>query len=57
MVLKGHPAGEIVKFSVDNGTDLIVMGSLGKSGVQRILLGSVAENVVRHSKCEVLIVH
>ena len=32
------------------------MGTLGKTGVQRFLLGSVAENVVRHSKVPVLVV-
>ena len=36
--------------------DLIVMGTLGKTGFDRFLLGSVAENVIRHSKTPVLVV-
>jgi nucleotide-binding universal stress UspA family protein len=36
--------------------DIIVMGSLGKTGLDRLLLGSVAENMVRHSKIPVLVV-
>ena len=46
----------IVDFAEKNDIDLIVMGSLGRSGIERILLGSVAENVVRHYKKAVLVV-
>lgn len=56
VVLEGNPADEIVNFAEKNDVELIVMGTLGKSGVQRFLLGSVAENVVRHSKVPVLVV-
>ena len=55
-ILKGDPADEIVNFAEKKDVELIVMGTLGKSGVQRFLLGSVAENVVRHSKVPVLVV-
>lgn len=56
VILEGHPADEIVKFSEENDIDLVVMGTLGKSGVERFLLGSVAEKVVRNSKKAVLVV-
>lgn len=54
--LEGHPAEEILKFSDRNSADIIVMGTLGKSGLDRFLLGSVAEKVSRISKIPVLIV-
>ena len=56
VVLEGNPASEIVNFAEKNDVELIVMGTLGKTGVQRFLLGSVTENVVRHSKVPVLVV-
>jgi nucleotide-binding universal stress UspA family protein len=54
--LEGNPADEIVNFAEKNDIELIVIGTLGMSGVQRFLLGSVAENVVRHPKVPVLVV-
>lgn len=56
IILEGSPANEIVDFAERNDIDLIVMGTLGKTGIDRFLLGSVAENVVRHSKKPVLVV-
>ena len=56
VILEGNPADEIVNFAEKNDIELIVMGSLGKTGVQRFLLGSVAENVIRHSKKPVLVI-
>jgi nucleotide-binding universal stress UspA family protein len=55
-VLEGNPALEITKFAKDNDCDLIVVGTLGKSGIDRILLGSVAEKVVRIAPCPVLVI-
>ncbi|AKB53169.1 universal stress protein [Methanosarcina sp. A14] len=55
-VLKGHPAEKIVTFAEDNNIDMIIMGSLGKSGYERVLLGSVSEKVIRHAKIPVLVV-
>ncbi len=55
VVLEGHPAEEIVKYAEDGKMDLIVMGSLGKTGLTRLLLGSVAEEVLRHSKVDVMV--
>ncbi len=54
--MEGHPAEEIIKYAEKNSMNLIVMGTLGKSGLDRFLLGSVAEKVVRASKIPVLIV-
>jgi nucleotide-binding universal stress UspA family protein len=56
VILEGNPANEIVDFAEKNDIELIVMGSHGKTGIQRFLIGSVAENVVRHSKKSVLVV-
>jgi len=56
VLLEGHPAEEIVNFAEKNGMDLIVIGSLGKSRVERFLIGSVSEKVVRNAKVPVLVV-
>lgn len=56
VILQGSPANELVDFAERSDIDLIVMGTLGRTGIQRFLLGSVAENVVRHSKKPVLVV-
>lgn len=56
VILEGHPADKIVEFAEQQGIDILVMGTLGKTGLDRFLLGSVAENVVRHSKTPVLVV-
>ena len=56
VILEGSPADEIVDFAEKNDIDLIVMGTQGKSAIERFLIGSVAENVVRHSKKSVLVV-
>ncbi|WP_049924613.1 universal stress protein [Halopiger djelfimassiliensis] len=52
----GPPAREIVEEATTNPIDHVVMGSHGRSGVRRILLGSVAEVVVRHSPVPVTVV-
>ncbi|HIH44306.1 MAG TPA: universal stress protein [Candidatus Methanoperedenaceae archaeon] len=56
LVVEGHPADEIVNAAEDNSVDMIVMGTLGKSGLERFLLGSVAEKVMRISKIPVMVV-
>ncbi len=56
LTVEGHPAEEIIKHADKNSVDLIIMGTLGKSGLDRFLLGSVAEKVVRTSKIPVLVV-
>jgi nucleotide-binding universal stress UspA family protein len=52
----GRPAREIVEYAERDEIDHVVMGSHGRSGVARILLGSVAETVVRRSPVPVTIV-
>lgn len=54
--LAGGPSSAIVQYADENDIDLIVMGTHGRSGVQRYLLGSVAEEVVRNANCPVLTV-
>ena len=56
VLLDGEPAAEIVRYARDAGMDLIVMGTHGRSGVERLLMGSVAEKVLRDAHCSVLVV-
>lgn len=51
----GRPARAIVDYAEEHDIDQIVMGSHGRDGVSRILLGSVAETVVRRSPCPVTV--
>jgi universal stress protein A len=53
-VLTGSPATEIVKFAKQSETDLIVMSTHGRRGISHMLMGSVAEAVVRHAPCPVM---
>jgi len=53
-VLSGYAAEEILHFAAENGMDLIVMGTHGRSGIDRILFGSVAEKVVKSATIPVL---
>ncbi len=55
-VMAGHPAEQILKLSEDQLFDLIVMGTLGRSGIEKFLVGSVAEKVIRNSRIPVLTV-
>jgi len=52
----GDPASSIAGAARDWAADLVVIGSHGREGVDRVLLGSVAEGVARHAPCPVLIV-
>lgn len=49
-------ADSIVNYAEDKKADLIVIGTQGRTGVKRFLLGSVASGVVSHAKCSVLVV-
>ncbi|UVE51779.1 universal stress protein [Haloferax larsenii] len=55
-ILEGTPSREIVEFAERGECDLIVMGTHGRGGIDRLLLGSVAEKVVRASSVPVLTV-
>lgn len=50
----GHPANEIAEFAAEYGSDLITMATHGLSGLERLLIGSVTEKVVRIAPCPVL---
>lgn len=52
----GSTAGEIVELAEEEGAGLIVVGSRGREGIRRALMGSVSEAVVRHAHCPVLVV-
>jgi len=52
----GTPADEIVRYADARDVDLIIMGTHGRSGVAHMLMGSVAEQVVRTAPCPVLLV-
>lgn len=57
LLLRSGPATDIiVAFAIARKADLIIMGSQGRTGLRRLLIGSVAERVVRHAHCPVLVV-
>jgi nucleotide-binding universal stress UspA family protein len=55
-LLMGSPAGAIVHLAEKEGCELIVMPTHGRTGLMRVLMGSIAEEVVRKAKCPVLTV-
>jgi nucleotide-binding universal stress UspA family protein len=56
IVAQGSPSEELLRISKEMEMDLIIMGSLGRTGIEKILLGSVAEKVVLQSTIPVLLV-
>ena len=57
VIREGSPAKVILEVAKEEAVDLIVMGSSGKSGFDRFIMGSVADKVVNSAKCAVLVVH
>jgi universal stress protein A len=56
-ILHAGPAGEVICWLAEQrGCDLIVMGTHGRSGITHLLLGSVAEHVIRNARCPVVTV-
>lgn len=55
-VLEGNPVAELIEYPSDHPCDLIVMGTHGRTGLTHLLIGSVAEKVVRKAPCAVLTV-
>jgi nucleotide-binding universal stress UspA family protein len=55
-VIAGQSARVILEYAQERGIDAIVMGTHGRTGVAHLLMGSVAEKVVRHAPCPVLTV-
>ena len=56
LALEGDAAAAIVRHATNIGAGLIVMGTHGRTGWRRALLGSVAEQVLRHASCPVVVV-
>ena len=57
VIREGSPAKVILEVAKEEDIDLIVMGSSGKSGFDRFIMGSVADKVVNSAKCAVLVIH
>lgn len=57
VALQGDPAGEIVRFAAERGIGTMVVGTRGHTGLSRLILGSVARNVLLHAPCSVLVAH
>jgi len=55
-IMEGNPGEKIIEYAKNNCMSIIVMGSVGRTGLDKFLLGSVAEKVVRNSKVPVLTV-
>jgi len=53
----GTPVSEILRYAQEQKIDLMVMGTHGRTGIAHLILGSVAEHVLRKSPCPVLTVH
>jgi nucleotide-binding universal stress UspA family protein len=51
----GDPAAEICRIAADEGAKLIVLGTHGRGGLLRLLMGSVAESILRRAPCPVLV--
>lgn len=56
VLLEGEPGEEIPRYAADAGIDMIVMGTHGRSGIERMLMGSVAEQTLRSAPCSVLVI-
>jgi len=56
MLVKGRPFEQIVNLTKSFDIDLVVMGTYGRRGPERILIGSVAERVIEYAPCPVLVV-
>jgi universal stress protein A len=56
VVVHGTPAAEIIRLAEERSVDLIVIATHGHTGFKHLLLGSVAERVLRHVHCPVLVV-
>lgn len=56
VVRRGSPSAEIVALASEEHADLVIMGTHGRAGVSRVLLGSVADRVIRTASCPVLTV-
>jgi nucleotide-binding universal stress UspA family protein len=56
VILKGAPSDAIIAYASENNIDLIVMSTHGRTGLARLVFGSVAESVLHRAACPVLLV-
>ena len=56
VLLEGNPSEELIRYSEKEKMDIVIMGTIGKKGLDRLLLGSVTGNLVRHSKIPVMVI-
>jgi len=56
VVVQGDPRDALVNLAIQKNADLVVVGSHGRSGVGKMLLGSVADHVISHAPCTVTVV-
>jgi nucleotide-binding universal stress UspA family protein len=54
--LEGDPGIEIARYAADANMDIVVMGTHGRTGIERMLMGSVAEQTLRAAPCSVLVI-
>ena len=57
VIIGGYPSDRILEVEKQEGADLIVMGSVGRTGIKKFKFGSVSRKVVEASQCPVMIVH
>ena len=55
-IVRGYPAEEIVRLAGKEKVSLIIVGNVGRTGLEHVLMGSVSESVVRRAPCPVLVV-
>jgi nucleotide-binding universal stress UspA family protein len=57
VIREGEPGAEITAFAKSHGVDLVVLEAEGRRGIDRLVLGSVAERVLRSAQCSILAIH
>jgi nucleotide-binding universal stress UspA family protein len=55
VLLEGNPSEELIRYAEEKNMDIVIMGTLGKTGLDRFLVGSVTENLIRHLKVPVMV--
>ena len=55
ILLDGHPADELIRYAEEEEMDIVIMGTIGKTGLNKLLLGSVTGSLVRHSRVPVMV--
>lgn len=55
IIVEGHPHEQIVSYADENDVDVITMGTHGREGLGRVVIGSVTERVIRSAPCSVMV--